>query len=92
VALKELMLENPIFKQLSEVQIDRLISESLELIVEKDHLLTRQNGSPRYIYFITRGIGQEKIGDYSRMLSRGEIVSLHSLVASTYVSGTKILN
>lgn len=63
-----------------------MIKESVELIVEKDHILIREKTTPKYFYLITRGVGEEKVGAYSKMHQRGNIIALNSLVTNHYHS------
>ena len=36
---------------------------------------------------ITRGVGEEKVGDYQKIYYNGNIVSTHSLVTNKYQAG-----
>ena len=52
------------------------------MIVEKDHILVREKTTPKYFYMITRGVGEEKLGSFSKMHQRGNIIALNSLVTN----------
>lgn len=51
------MKSNVYLTELSDEDIDKLVNSSFEKIIQKDHLLTREKHSTKYVYFITRGIG-----------------------------------
>lgn len=86
--VEELIRDNRLLGHLSDELIARLASKAVEMIVEKDHLLTRINAKPEKLFLITRGFGQEVNGSYKRTRQRGDIVAQYSLIQSKYITST----
>jgi len=71
---------------LTKEQVDKLVEKSVEMIIEKDHLLTRIQQKPNQLYIITRGVGQELNGAYKEVKRIGDVIAEHSLVQNLYIT------
>ena len=58
IDVKSVLRSNRFLGQfLSTEQIDRIAENSVELIIEKDHILHRVQQKPKQLYIIMRGVG-----------------------------------
>eukprot|EP00828_Plagiopyla_frontata_P032517 TRINITY_DN4237_c0_g2_i3.p1 TRINITY_DN4237_c0_g2~~TRINITY_DN4237_c0_g2_i3.p1 ORF type:complete len:1010 (-),score=126.86 TRINITY_DN4237_c0_g2_i3:14-3043(-) len=86
VSLKEYFQSIPFFQYITEMQLDKLLSESTERTFSQGDVMTQQGNKAEYIYVIIRGGITEQVEysypSYTSLAGAGTICTLHQIILS----------
>ena len=59
------------------------------MTLEKDHLLIRIDSKPKYLFLVSRGVGQENNGNYKKIRKRGDLITPYILIQDYFITSRK---